>query len=315
MSAHWDTLPPAPPPLPTGTPCPAWRMVLTREGRGRGEGGMRGNWPRHPQQSVPSPLPLFGGVVDPQQCVEPAGAIAEHSASPRDPPCDAPCDSPCERPLPAGSREGGGGGVRSDAARVCWLGRTGGGACTRKTCGPPGIGRQQHGTPRAAARGKILFLIRLQMEKTCGAPGPRRGEVLSTQVEWALSDTLRPSTSEYVHAIYRAVLSDFRCSHAVHDRLFVVCIGYCVLVRDEHVSFVDLHCNYCRLTRLLGPDRTAETLVTGDSTGAETMFICSYLFSQFSIVFVMRVLFQIRLKKKLSVEAGLVGPFFSQVTW
>lgn len=40
------------------------------------------------------------------------------------------------------------------------------------------------------------------------------------------------------------------------------------------------------------------------------MFICSYLFSQFSIVFVMRVLFQIRLKKKLSVEAGLVGPFF-----
>jgi len=45
------------------------------------------------------------------------------------------------------------------------------------------------------------------------------------------------------------------------------------------------------------------------------MFICSYLFSQFSIVFVMRVLFQIRLKKKLSVEAGLVGPFFSQVTW
>lgn len=154
------------PPLPTGTltPCPAWRMVLTREGRGRVEGGMRGNWPRHPQRSVPSPLPLFGGVVDPQQCVEPAGAIAEQSAAP----CDSPCDSPAICRQAVGRGEGV--GVRSDAASVCWLGLTGGGACTQKTCGPPGIGRQQHSTPRAAARGKILFLIRLHMEKTRGAP-------------------------------------------------------------------------------------------------------------------------------------------------
>lgn len=157
-------LAPCPPPAHWGT-LPRLEDGADAGGKGKGGGGgMRGNWPRHPQQSVPSPLPLFGGVVDPQQCVEPAGAIAEQSAS--------PCDSPCERPLPAGSREGGGGGgVRSDAASVCWLGRTGGGACTQKTCGPPGIGRQQHSTPRAAASGKILFLIRLHMEKTRGAPG------------------------------------------------------------------------------------------------------------------------------------------------
>ena len=73
----------------------------------------------------------------------------------------------------------------------------------------------------------------------------RRGEVLSTQVEWALSDTLRPSTSEYVHAIYRAVLSVFRCSHRPIGDLWFKWL----LLRDECVSFV-VHCDYCRLTCL-----------------------------------------------------------------
>jgi len=213
MSAHWDTLPPAPP-LPTGTPCPAWRMVLTREGRGRGEGGgERGNWPRHPQQSVPSPLPLFGGVVDPQQCVEPAGTIAEQSAS--------PCDSPCERPLPAGSREGGGGGRALGRCK-----RVLGGASGRWRVHTKDLWSARH----RASTAQHATCCR-KWEDSVPHPTPygedswraRRGEVLSTQVEWALSDSLRPSTSEYVHAIYRAVLSDFRCSHGLHTAPSVIC--------------------------------------------------------------------------------------------
>jgi hypothetical protein len=211
-------LAPCPPPLPTGAPCPAWRMVLTREGRGRGEGGgMRGNWPRHPQQSVPSPLPLFGGVVDPQQCVEPAGAIAEQSAS--------PCDSPCERPLPAGSREGGGGGACARTLQACagWGVRVGARAHKRLVVRP------------ASGVNSTARHVLPQVGRFCSSSDSpygedlwraRRGEVLSTQVEWALSDTLRPSTSEYVHAIYRAVLSDFRCSHGpIGDLWFVLAIA------------------------------------------------------------------------------------------
>ena len=70
--------------------------------------------------------------------------------------------------------------------------------------------------------------------------------------------------------------------HTVRHRFTVICGLYWLLVRDEHVtcdvvSFVDLHFNYCRLTRLLGPDRTAETLVvTGDSTG-NNVHLSSYL--------------------------------------
>ena len=88
---------------------------------------MRGNRPR-----------------DPQQCVVPAGAIAEQSAS--------PCDSLCERPLPAGSREGEGGlGACARTSMRELDGAYGWARAHKKTCGPPGIGRQQHSTPRAAA--------------------------------------------------------------------------------------------------------------------------------------------------------------------
>ena len=69
---------------------------------------------------------------------------AEQSAS--------PCDSLCERPLPAGSREGEGGlGACARTSMRELDGAYGWARAHKKTCGPPGIGRQQHSTPRAAA--------------------------------------------------------------------------------------------------------------------------------------------------------------------
>ena len=75
------------------------------------------------------------------------------------------------------------------------------------------------------------------------------------------------------------------------------------LLRDECVSFVDVHCNYCRLTRLLGPPTAAETL---DRTLAPDQL--------FSVLCCDVILFRMRLKKKLSVEAGKKVTNFNQDT-
>ena len=81
----------------------------------------------------------------------------------------------------------------------------------------------------------------------------------------------------------------------------MICGLYWLLLRDECVSFVDVHCNYCRLTRLLGPPTAAETL---DRTlGLDQLR---------TVVDV--ILFRMRLKKKLSVEAGKKVTNFNQDT-
>ena len=79
----------------------------------------------------------------------------------------------------------------------------------------------------------------------------------------------------------------------------MICGLYWLLLRDECVSFVDVHCNYCRLTRLLGPPTAAETL-------DRTLESRDQLFS---VLCCDVILFRMRHKKKLSVEAGLKDQF------